>query len=95
MKHTIAHEENDRRGAFYIEQEGKRIAEMTYSRTNASLINIDHTGVDQSLGGQGIGRSLLDALVQWARTTQTKVTATCPYAKAQFAKDALIRDVLA
>ena len=94
MQHPIAHEENDGRGAFYIEQEGKRIAAMTYRRTNAALIDIDHTNVDPSLGGQGIGRSLLDALVQWARATQTRVTATCSYAKAQFARDASIRDVL-
>lgn len=95
MKYPIAHEETDDRGAFYIEQEGKRIAEITYRRTNAALIDIDHTIVDPSLGGQGVGRSLLDTLVQWARATQTKVTATCTYAKAQFAKDASIRDVLA
>lgn len=95
MERTIEHEEAAHRGAFFIRQDSKRIAEMTYSRANATLIIIDHTEVDPSLGGQGVGRSLLDALVQWARTTQTKVLATCPFAKAQFAKDASIRDVLA
>lgn len=95
MKYSISHEETGHRGAFYIEQEGKRLAEMTYSRANPSLVIIDHTDVDKSLGGQGVGRSLLDAAVQWARTTRTKVMATCPFASAQFAKDASIRDVLA
>jgi predicted GNAT family acetyltransferase len=38
---------------------------------------------------------LLDALVRWARATNTKVIALCPYAKAQFDKDTSIRDVLA
>ena len=68
---------------------------MTYSRSNASLISIDHTGVDPSLGGQGVARSLLNALVQWARATGTKVIPICTYAKAQFDKDTSIRDVLA
>lgn len=94
MTHKIEHEETSSGGAFHVQQDGKRVAGMTYSRTNAALIIIDHTDVDASLGGQGVGRSLLDALVNWARATNTKVVALCPFAKAQFNKDASIRDVL-
>ena len=93
MDLSIEQQEVDHRGAFFIEQNGRRVAEMTYSRANASLIIIDHTTVDPSLGGQGVGRQLLDALVDWARKTQTKVRTTCPFATAQFAKDPSIRDV--
>ena len=92
---SISHEESGHRGAFFYHQDGKRLAEMTYSRANASLVIIDHTEVDASLGGQGVGRQLLDAAVKWARETHTKVMATCPFAKAQFEKDPTIRDVLA
>jgi predicted GNAT family acetyltransferase len=95
MKRTIAHEEHGHRGAFYVEQDGKRLAEMTYSRANASLVIIDHTEVSASLRGEGVGRRLLDAAVDWARATQTKLRATCPFASAQFDKDPSIRDVLA
>lgn len=91
----IIHAEKDHRGAFFIEQDGKRLAEMTYSRANASLVIIDHTAVDSSLAGQGIGRKLLNVAVSWARETNTKIMSTCPFASAQFAKDASIRDVLA
>lgn len=93
MTQPIEHEEADHRGAFFIEQNGKRVAEMTYSRVNAALVIIDHTDVAASLGGQGVGRRLLDAAVDWARTTQTKILTTCPFAGAQFAKDPSIRDV--
>jgi predicted GNAT family acetyltransferase len=95
MELAIAHEEKGHRGAFYVEQDGKRLAQMTYSRASASLVIIDHTEVDKSLGGQGVGRKLLDAAVRWARETRTRIAATCPFAAAQFAKDASIRDVLA
>jgi predicted GNAT family acetyltransferase len=95
MEHTIAHAEAGHRGAFFVEQDGVRVAEMTYSRVDAALVIIDHTEVAPSLGGQGIGRRLLDAAVQWARDTGTKVMATCPYASVQFARDPSIRDVLA
>lgn len=57
------------------------------------MIIIDHTDVDPSLSGQGVGGQLLDALVHWARATATKVAPLCPVAKAQFSKDTSIRDV--
>ena len=94
MSHTIHHQEQDAKGAFYIAHDGQRLAEMTYSRTNATMVIVDHTEVDPSLSGQGVGRALLGALVEWARTTRTKVVPLCPFAKAQFDKDASIRDVL-
>lgn len=94
MEQAIEHQENGAKGAFYVEQDGRRLAEMSYSRTNATLVIVDHTEVDASLGGQGVGRKLLDAMVQWARATGTKVVPLCTYAKAQFDKDPSIRDVL-
>ncbi|MGE0349342.1 GNAT family N-acetyltransferase [Hydrogenophaga sp.] len=94
MPHAIQHQENASKGAFFVQPGGQRLAEMTYSRTSPTLIIIDHTEVDESLKGQGAGRQLLDALVAWARETRTKVIALCPFAKAQFEKDASLRDVL-
>ena len=94
MEHTIEHQEHDAKGAFYVQQDGRRLAEMSYSRTNAALIIVDHTEVDASLAGQGMGRKLLGALVQWARATGTQVVPLCRFAKAQFDKDPSIRDVL-
>jgi predicted GNAT family acetyltransferase len=90
----VRREEAEHRGAFYIERDGARVAEMTYSRANDHLVIIDHTDVHDSLRGQGAGRQLLDSLVGWARESHTKVMATCPYALSQFRKDPSIRDVL-
>ena len=96
MEHTVHHREAGSKGAFFVEGEASsRLGEMTYSRTNEFLIIIDHTEVDPSLAGQGVGRKLLDALVIWARNSKTKVIPLCPFAKAQFGKDASLRDVLA
>ncbi len=94
MPYTVQHEEADSKGAFFINRDASRVAEMTYSRTNATMIIIDHTEVDDSLRGEGAGRQLLNALVAWARETHTKVLPLCPFAKVQFAKDASLRDVL-
>lgn len=91
----IQHEEADRRGAFFFERDGVRLAQMTYSRVGEDLVIIDHTEVNDALKGLGVGRKLLDAAVAWARATKTRFEVTCPYAKSQFAKDPSIRDVLA
>lgn len=91
----ISHEDDAERGAFFIAREGMRLAEMTYTRSGPSAIIIDHTEVHERLRGLGVARKLLDAAVAWARATDTRVAATCPYASAEFAKDESIRDVLA
>lgn len=95
MEERIEHEERDHRGAFFLERDGQRVAELTYSRASSNLVIIDHTEVAPSLGGQGVGRRLLDEAVRWARDTDTRIRATCPFASAQFARDPSIRDVLA
>jgi predicted GNAT family acetyltransferase len=89
----IGHEEDDGKGAFFFEQGGVRLGEMTYSRTGPALVIIDHTEVHEKLKGLGVGRRMLDTAVAWARKTGTRIAATCPYARAQFEKDASIQDV--
>ncbi|MEZ4237974.1 MAG: GNAT family N-acetyltransferase [Myxococcota bacterium] len=91
----IAHAEADGRGAFFLERDGARIAEMTYVRSGPREVIVDHTEVHERLKGLGVGRKLLDRLVAWARETGTTVRATCPYARGQFEKDPSIRDVWA
>jgi len=71
------------------------MAELTYRRSGASLIVIDHVEVDPSIEGKGVGRSLLNAAVKWARESGTKIHPTCPFAVAMFKRDASLRDVLA
>jgi predicted GNAT family acetyltransferase len=91
------HVEDGHRGAFTIEIDGKRLAEMTYTRAGRvgeDRIIIDHTAVDDQLRGTGAGKRLLQALVDWARATRTKVIPVCPFAKATFDKTPELQDVL-
>jgi uncharacterized protein len=91
----IEHEERDHRGVFFIESDGRRVARMTYTRTNESLVIIDHTEVDPALSGQGVGVRLVHAAVAWARETGNRILTTCPFAKVTFERDPSLRDVLA
>ena len=91
----VEHEESDGRGAFFVAREGVHLADMTYSRAAPDHVIIDHTEVSPELAGQGVGRTLLDAAVAWARATGTRLMATCPFTLGQFARDPSIRDVVA
>lgn len=95
MDDVVTHEEQGNRGGFYIVRDGVCIAEMSYRRSTAAHIVIDHTEVSESLRGGGIARRLLDAAVAWARQSGTKITPRCSYAVVQFARDKSIGDVLA
>lgn len=90
----VQHQENGSKGAFYVEQEGERLAEMTYSWAGTDKFIIDHTDVSDRLRGQGVGRHLVDTAVQFARDREVKIIPLCPFAKSVFDKDPEIRDVL-
>lgn len=91
----VQHVEDGEGGIFQIEEQGVRLAEMTYRRLGPSHILVDHTLVDPSLRGKGVARLLLDTAVAWARQSGTKISATCSYVLLQFARDPSLADVRA
>jgi predicted GNAT family acetyltransferase len=86
--------ETANKGAFYIEQDGTRAAEMTFSKAGPSLIIIDHTEVSDVLRGKSAGKQLVAAAVQHARDHGLKILPLCPFAKSVFDKVAEYGDVL-
>ena len=90
----VLFEEEASKGRAYIKNDENTIAEMTFSKAGDQLLIIDHTEVDESMKGRGLGRKLLKKMVAHARENQLKVLPLCPFAKSVFDKDASIRDVL-
>ena len=90
----IQHQFDGRRGSFFIEEGAKRFAEMVYVMAGPKKLIIEHTEVDESLKGQGIGVKLLEALVDFVRKEEIKVIPLCPFAKATFKKRSDLQDVL-
>ena len=90
----IQRDEHGRKGAFYIDEDGEWIAELTYVKDDGTL-TIDHTEVSEKLRGEGIGEDLVRAAVEYARENGLKVNPACPYAKKIIEKTPDLQDVLA
>lgn len=93
MESEIRHSRSGHRGAFFWQQGDTRLAEMTYTVAGSRVI-IDHTHVDDSLRGKGVGAKLVQAAVLWARAENAKLLPLCPYARSVFDKTPAYGDVL-
>jgi uncharacterized protein len=90
----VKQREEDSKGSFYIEAEGRKMAEMTYSKAGTDRIIIDHTEVGGELRGQGAGRLMVESAVAYARAKKISIIPLCPFARSVFDKNPELRDVL-
>lgn len=74
--------------------EGEKIAEMTYSKAGTDRIIIDHTEVDESFKGKGLGELMVRKSVDDARAKGISIVPLCPFARSVFDKNAELKDVL-
>ena len=91
---TIQQTDNGKKGAFYIEENGERLAEMTYVWAGTGMFIIDHTEVTDKLAGKGAGKQLVAKAVDFAREQKVKIKPLCPFAKSVFDKTPDYHDVL-
>jgi len=90
---NVRHSESATQGRFSVEEGGRQLGELTYSRAGDAFVILDHTAVSAEARGTGTGRTLIDAAVAWARETHTTLMPLCPYARSVFEKDPSIADV--
>lgn len=90
----IQHKLIGNKGMFYVGQEGAILAELVYNKPSADKMIIEHTEVDDSLKGKGVGLQLVHTAVDFARTHQLKIIPLCPFAKSVFDKKPEFADVL-
>ena len=90
----IQQQDDGKKGAFYIELDGKRLAEMTYVWAGSKVFIVDHTEVDESLEGKGVGKQLVQHAVDFAREKELKIIPLCPFTKGVIDKTPPYQDVL-
>ncbi len=90
----IEREVEGSKGRYVLRIEGSE-AELTYSILSPSHIIADHTGVPDALRGTGAGKQLVERLVADARAEGVKITALCPFVRAQAQRHPEWADVFA
>lgn len=90
----IQRDEHKQKGAFYIDQDGEWVAELSYVRTGDNTMVIDHTEVDEELREKGIGEDLVAEAVKFARENGMKIKPDCPFARKVIESNPDFQDVL-
>jgi len=89
---AIQHAQSNARGEFYIEREGRRIAELSYSLAGGDAV-VGHTWVDPKHRGGTLAPDLVQAAVAWARAGDRKIIPMCSYVRAVFMRTPHYGDV--
>jgi predicted GNAT family acetyltransferase len=90
----IKQKEEGGKGMFYVEENGNVLAELVYTIPSADKIIIEHTEVDDSLSGKGVGKRLVEAVRDHTRSNHIKIIPLCAFAKSVFEKEKEWQDVL-
>lgn len=90
----IEHLNENKGGYFKAVNEGKTAAIMNYAWAGPGKIVIEHTEVKPDYSGQGLGKDLVLAAVDYARLQKVKILPLCPFAKSIFNKNESLNDVL-
>lgn len=80
---TITRSDTDSKARYVARVDGvPGEAELTLSKVTPTLIIADHTGVPDSLRGKGIGRALVERLIEDARAGGQRIVPLCPFVRA-------------
>lgn len=61
--------------------------ELTLRHVSGGVWNANHTGVPKNIGGRGVGKALVQAMVQDARQHGYRVVPTCPFVAKLFERN--------
>jgi predicted GNAT family acetyltransferase len=75
--------DDDGKGAFTIMENGVQLGEMVVG-VSGSTLTAYHTEVSPSANGKGIGKKLLNGMVEYARENKLQVRPLCSFVNAQF-----------
>lgn len=82
-------------GMFYIGDKEQPLAYISYKNLREGVILADHTVVDPSLEGKGIGSRLFETLIDFAKEEQVKIIPQCSFVKAKFDRNPELADLRA
>ncbi len=90
----IKHRENAHKGSFYVEENNRVIAELSYSFAGADKLILDQINVSAKLKAKNIGNSLVEAAVNYSKAKNIRIVPLCPFAKDLIENTPEFREVL-
>ena len=78
---TIQHNHTEKGGTFYVGDLASPTAQLVYRMEGKEKMIIDHTEVSEIHKGEGIGRQLVLAAIDYARQQGVKVQPLCSFAR--------------
>ncbi|WP_073992973.1 GNAT family N-acetyltransferase [Parasporobacterium paucivorans] len=79
---------------FYMEDDKNEMtAEICFIPEKNCLV-VNHTYVDRSLRGKGVGKQLVDKVACYARDERKKIIPVCSYAKKVMTEEEKYRDLI-
>ena len=86
---------SDKSKTWLEDENGKQIAVLDHPEVRPCVVNLVHTEVDPSLGGQGIAGRITQTVADSLREKGLKAELTCSYSIRWFARHPECADVLA
>lgn len=74
-------------------ENAEELGVLTYV-PNGNVLTVDHTEVSPQAEGKGIGKKLVEQVVQYARDEGKTIIAQCPFANSVIEKTPEFQDVL-
>jgi len=74
---------DDGKGAFTIMENGQQLGEMDVG-VSGDTLTAYHTEVSPLANGKGVGKKLLNGMVEYAREKKLQVRALCSFVHSQF-----------
>ncbi len=91
----VKNKQDERGGYFFIKENNNRAGAMYYHFAGHNKMVIDHTEVDKKHAGEGMGKKLVKAGVEYARTNSIQIVPVCSFAKKVLEENKEYADVLA
>jgi predicted GNAT family acetyltransferase len=92
---TVSRSESGSKGRYLARLDGRNgEGELTFSRMSPTKIIADHTGVDESLRGMGVGKALVEQLVADAREEGFTIVPLCAFVAALYRRHPEWSDVM-
>jgi len=91
----IEKHDDGKKGYFELLDDKKQLGKMTFTWAGPKKFIIDHTEVDPGYKGEGLGRKLVKAGVDFAKENKLKIIPLCPFAKKIIEKNEEFQEVLA